>query len=185
MGVVEDSPHFNEIVRLLSSGKGGTYVSNYLFDNYGEKISHATLNRYKKSNIKIDEQVHQELENIIEKTVKEETDKKVELIETAENDKQLVAKKTAEQLQSLLDVSEDYPETVKKMEEEAKDPTSKISWKDVAKEKRNAKKLYLDYMKSQETNVEVNIDNNLGTFVDDSEVMRFINESEAEEQSSK
>ena len=185
MGKVESSPHFNEIVKLLSSGKGGTYVSNYLLDKYGEEISHTTLNIYKKDNIKIDEQVHQELENIIEQTVQEETDKQIESFETAENDKQLVAKKTAEQLQSLLDVSEDYPEAVKKMEEAADDPHSKISWKDVAKEKRNAKKLYLDYMKSQEQNVEVNIDNNLCGFVDDSEVVRFINESEAQKQDSK
>lgn len=181
MGKVESSQHFNEIVRLLSSGKGGTYVSNYLLENYGEEISHTTLNIYKKDNIDVDGKVRQELENILEQSVQEETDKKVESLETAENDKQLVAKKTAEQLQCLLDVSEDYPETVKKMEEEANDPLCKTSWKDVAKEKRNAKKLYLDYMKSQDTNVEVNVDNNLCGFVDDSEVVRFINESEAQE----
>lgn len=183
MSKVESSPHFNEIVRLLSSGKGGTFVSNYLWEKYEEEISHTTLNVYKKNNIDTDKKVKQELENIIEQTVQEETTNKIESIETAENDKQLVAKKTAEQLQSLLDVSEDYPETVKKMEEGADDPECKISWKDVAREKRNAKKLYLDYMKSQDTNVEVNV-NNLSNFVDDSEVLRFIDESEAEEPNS-
>lgn len=47
------------------------------------------------------------------------------------------------------------------MESEADDPDSNTSWKDVASEKRNAQKLYLDFIKSQENNVEVNVENNM------------------------
>ena len=72
-----------------------------------------------------------------------------------------IAEATAEQIQGLLDVSRDYPDAVRKMESEADNPDSNTSWKDVASEKRNAQKLYLDFIKSQENNVEVNVENNM------------------------
>ena len=45
---VETSSHYNEIVELLVAGYSPRYVSNYLDDEYNEKISHVALNNYKK-----------------------------------------------------------------------------------------------------------------------------------------
>ena len=180
MSKVESSLHFNEIVKLLSSGKGGTFVSEYLEREYGEKISPPTLNTYKRENIQDKQKITQELDNIIEESSQEQILKE----ETAEEDKQLTWKATGKQLFGLLNVSEGYEESVKKMEEEADDPTCKTTWKDVAAEKRRAGETFLNFMKSEETNVEVNVDNNLNSFVDESEVLRFIDESEAEESNS-
>lgn len=53
MGVVESSPHYLEILKLMLDGKSGRQIENHLFTNYGEKISHATLNTYKKQNADI------------------------------------------------------------------------------------------------------------------------------------
>ena len=48
---VETSPHFNEIVDLLVAGYSARYVSDYLSNEYNEKISHTALNNYKKANL--------------------------------------------------------------------------------------------------------------------------------------
>lgn len=50
---VELSPHFNEIVDLLVAGYSGRYVSDYLENQYNEKITHTTLNKYKKNNLNV------------------------------------------------------------------------------------------------------------------------------------
>ena len=50
---IETSPHYNEIVELLVAGYSGRYVSDYLQNEYNEKITHATLNKYKKNNLNV------------------------------------------------------------------------------------------------------------------------------------
>ena len=50
---VETSPHFNEIVDLLVAGYSGRYVSDYLLNEYNEKISHVALSKYKKNKLNI------------------------------------------------------------------------------------------------------------------------------------
>jgi len=50
---VETSPHYNEIVDLLVAGYSGRYVSDYLENQYNEKITHTTLNKYKKDKLNV------------------------------------------------------------------------------------------------------------------------------------
>lgn len=70
---IESSPHYNEIVDMLVAGYSGRRVSDYLLNEYGEKISHASLNRYKKDNLNVKAAVRQK---IIEKEKKKKEEKK-------------------------------------------------------------------------------------------------------------
>ena len=58
---VETSQHFNEIVDLLVAGYNGRYVSDYLQNKYNEKITHTTLNKYKKDNLNVKAAVKQKI----------------------------------------------------------------------------------------------------------------------------
>ena len=58
---VETSPHYNEIVELLVAGYSGRYVSDYLENEYGEKITHTTLIKYKKNNLNVKAAVKQKI----------------------------------------------------------------------------------------------------------------------------
>ena len=50
---VEQSIHYNEIVDLLLAGNSGRYVSDYLLNQYNEKISYKALNTYKKNKLNV------------------------------------------------------------------------------------------------------------------------------------
>ena len=50
---VETSPHYNEIVDLLVAGYSPRYVSDYLQNEYNEKISYVTLHKYKKDKLNV------------------------------------------------------------------------------------------------------------------------------------
>ena len=67
---------------------------------------------------------------------------------------------TAEQVQGLLNVGADFEENYKAMKRAVHYPDSKFTQKDVTEMSLKANKLYLDFIKSQDTNVEVNIENN-------------------------
>ena len=58
---VEASPHYNEIGDLLVAGYSGRYVSDYLLTEYNEKISHASLNKYRKNNLNVKAAVKQKI----------------------------------------------------------------------------------------------------------------------------
>ena len=76
---VESSPHYNKIVDLLVAGYSPRYVSNLLLDEYNEKISHATLNKYKKNNLNVKAAVKQKIiESEKEKAVEKEAGKKIQ-----------------------------------------------------------------------------------------------------------
>lgn len=90
---IETSPHFNEIVDLLLAGYSGRYVSDYLLNEYDEKITHATLNKYKKDNLNVkaavkkkvfEEEKKKKLKPSIEKAVEEQSGKQVESNESFE-----------------------------------------------------------------------------------------------------
>lgn len=94
---IETSPHFNEIVDLLLAGYSGRYVSDYLLNEYDEKITHATLNKYKKDNLNVKAAVKKKvfeeekkkktkkkLKPSIEKAVEEQSGKQVESNESFE-----------------------------------------------------------------------------------------------------
>ena len=59
--LIESSDHYNEIVARLSKGDSGAKVSEWLENQYNEKISPRTLNRYKSKNIKMQDRVEAEL----------------------------------------------------------------------------------------------------------------------------
>lgn len=82
---VETSPHYNEIVDLLVAGYSSRYVSDYLENEYNEKITHTTLNNYKKNNLNVKAAVR---EKIIQKQKEESQSKQA--------DKEIQAKESFE-----------------------------------------------------------------------------------------
>ena len=79
---VETSSHYNEIVELLVAGYSARYVSNYLDDEYNEKISHVALNNYKKNNLNVKAAVKKKIiekeKEKKQKSIDDAVDKKVE-----------------------------------------------------------------------------------------------------------
>lgn len=178
---VETSPHFEEIVNLLLQGKSGRKISAYLKNEYNEDIGFNAINNYRKKHIKLEDIVIQEVDNRLQekekaknqekekaenqkKYVEEVSEKKaIEQVDTAERITQAktnVVNKTADQVQGLLEVAENFPEDYKLLKIKAADPDSKVTQKDVANMSMNANKLYLDFIKKQDNNIEVNIENN-------------------------
>lgn len=72
---IETSSHYNEIVDLLVAGYSGRYVSDYLENQYNEKISYVSLNKYKKEKLNVKAAVKQK---IIEKEKEKATAKQAE-----------------------------------------------------------------------------------------------------------
>ena len=88
---VESSPHYNEIVDMLVAGYSGRHVSDYLLKEYGEKITHATLNKYKKDNLNVKAAVRQKIieeekqkKEGTEKAIEKETEKEINANESFE-----------------------------------------------------------------------------------------------------
>jgi len=80
---VETSPHFNEIVDLLVAGYSTRHVSDYLSNEYGEKISHAALNNYKKSKLNVKAAVRKKvIEKQKEKTIEKQANKQISATES-------------------------------------------------------------------------------------------------------
>ena len=184
--LVMSSDHYEEIHKKLAEGEPGASVHRWLLRTYNENISTRTLNRYKAKYITIaDEAIAIVNERKAIERKSESVHKKVEAVQNIESHDNAVANATAEQIQGLLEVGSNYPESVRKMREDAEDPNSKTEWKDVAAEERKAIATWCNFIKTQDTNVEVNVHNYLDGFVDESEVLRFINESESTEQNSK
>ena len=94
---VETSSHYNEIVELLVAGYSPRYVSNYLDDEYNEKISHVALNNYKKNNLNVKAAVKK-------KIIEKEKEKKQKSIDDA------VGKKVESELQAqeTFEIAADY-----------------------------------------------------------------------------
>lgn len=69
---ITSSSHYNEIVDLLVAGYSGRHVSEHLLNEYGEKISHTYLNKYKKECLNVKAAVR---EKIIEEQKKESQEK--------------------------------------------------------------------------------------------------------------
>ena len=169
---VAQSIHYNEIMDKIREGKSSREISRWLKDEYDEDIGHGAISRYKRDNLEA------EALDIADVNLKKDSEDPVDVEKKSIEEKHVsdranaiqegtaigkgIAEATAIQIQGLLRVSEDYPDAVRKMEIEADDPDSNTSWKDVASEKRNAQKLYLDFIKNQESNVEVNVENNMG-----------------------
>lgn len=170
---VEESPHFNEIVKRLSEGESGRKVSAWLENTYNEKISFAALNRYKSKNIRMEDRVEAELNKRAKKKKKKpkknkkvqaQTEKEVQRQadekETAEETINSVAETIAINMEGVASVAAQFPERFEEACKDAKDPDSNVTSKDVARLSLDANKLYNEYFKQDEP-VEVNINNGL------------------------
>ena len=165
---VESSPHYNEIVKRLSCGESGRRVSRWLEDTYNEKISFAALNRYRNNNIKMEDRVEaelnkrQEIKNKTENAVQEKADK----IEEAEDTMSIVAQTIANNMEGVAKVAAELPIIFNRAKDDAYNPDSKTEWKDVANISIQANRLYNDYFKHEESNVEININEGFGELAD-------------------
>lgn len=165
---VESSPHYNEIIKRLSCGESGRSVSRWLENTYNEKISFAALNRYKSKNIKIEDRVEaelnkrQELKNKTENAVQSQADK----IEAAEDTMSIVAQTIADNMEGVAKVASELPTIFGRAKQDARDPNSKTEWKDVANIAIQANKIYNDYFKHEEDNIEININEGFGELAD-------------------
>ena len=82
---VETSPHYNEIVDLLVAGYSPRYVSDYLKNEYNEKISYVTLHKYKKNNLNVKAAVRKKiLEKEKEEAHSKEADRQIRAKESFE-----------------------------------------------------------------------------------------------------
>ena len=166
---VEKSPHYEEIVTKLSRGESARSVSKWLENEYNEKISHAALARYNKNYISIEEKVEAELNRRAEekkkklqkeekklqkeKKIIQEADKR-EAVETTVNN---VAETIANNMEGVAKVAAQFPERFEQACHDALNPDSNVNSKDVAKLSLDANKLYNEYFKQDDTNVEVNV----------------------------
>lgn len=173
---VEKSPHYNEIVERLLSGESGRSVSKYLMDTYNEDIGYGAINSFKRNHLRIEERVEAEankllaqqqpttpdsaevLDDMVEEPIHETAKSQLR----AEQSTQFVVKEFAEVIIGMVSVAKNYPSDYERMKQEADNPNSPVTWKDVAQMSQSATKTTADYSKSQDTNVEVNV-NNLST----------------------
>ncbi len=184
---VELSPNYNEIVDLLLSGHSGRYVSDYLLNQYGEKISYRALNTYKKNKLNVKSAAKKK---IIEKEKKKILDKKVK---SNENFK----KEITREAQAEISVEAASTHIIKNYEraDELIESAVRIDIEKALEDYKNSpdfdegkyvdlilkyKKLGLDSMKYQtdlleDNTLNVNVTNEEELF-DEAEIMRILNE---------
>ena len=173
---VELSPHFNEIVDLLLSGHSTRFVSNYLENEYNEKISYVALSKYKKNKLNVKAEakkkiLEKEKEKLIKKNVKKAATKeaKAELsIEAATSYLTRNYERVATEDIDLLQALEDYKKSPDF--DEGKYLSLKIQ----------VQKLRLDHMKFEtdlleDNTLQVNVTNEDELF-DEAEIMRILDE---------
>lgn len=169
---VETSPHYNEIVELLVAGYSGRYVSDYLQNEYNEKISHVALNKYKKNNLNVKAAVKQKIlekekekkQKPINNAVQKEADKEIQAQETFE----LAADYRFKDIQKLDDLISQAEAINLDLDEQPYDPERH----DLYKEQRNkiklkelglkAVKLKYELLDEDELNVNVQNENVIG-----------------------
>ena len=184
---IESSDHFDEIVKRLSEGETGASVSAWLENTYNEKISVRTLNRYKR-NINMPKRVEAELNKRAEKKkkrkaqkkkkptkksknaeaqIEKEVQKQADKIEQSENDIQTVAETIATNMQGVAKVAAQLPEMFEKTKRQASNPDiPQVTFKDVTSLSIQANKIYADYFKHEEDNIEININEGFGDLAD-------------------
>lgn len=161
MGLIESSPHYLEILQMMLDNVSGRKISKHLKDNYGEEINYGTINKYKRDNADIASLIKQvELQ---QKTVENGKIKIVEdtITENAQAQEMIISKinqgiNVINFIREGLTIAES-----KKLFQKFFDDES-IPLKEKVQVAIQLAKLDLDWLKSDEPNVEVNIDNNIG-----------------------
>lgn len=151
---IEKSPHYHEIVNKLTAGESTRSVSNWLKKEYDEKISHTALATFYKKNISMEDKVEAELNRRAEE---QKVNDAVDTIETVNETVTTVAQTIADNMQGVAKVASRLPEMFSNAVTEASDPNCNTSFKDVANICIQANKIFSDYFKHQDTNVEVNV----------------------------
>lgn len=191
---VESSPHFNEIVDLLLAGETTRFVSDYLLNQYGEKISHVSLSKYKKNKLNVKaaakkKLIEKEKKKILKEKVKANKNFKEAITKEAEAELSIEAASTPitknyERAERFIESTEDM-DIIKELEDYKKSPDFEESkYIDL---KIKLQKLRLDFMKYQsdlleDNTLDVNVNNNSEDLFSDEDVLRFINESKSREQ---
>lgn len=190
---VESSEHFNEIVDLLLAGFSGRYVSDYLLNEYDEKISHVALNNYKKTHLNVNAEVKKELIEKEKKKLqkKRSKDTKKEVNKEVAKEESLTAAtniklKDVENLDKLISEANDIEIELDNLKhyDENYDPYKEQKLKlDYKKLGLQAIKTKHDILKDDNT-IDVNINQGLSELFDEDDILRFIDESKIDENSS-
>lgn len=178
---VELSPHFNEIVDLLLSGHSTRFVSNYLENEYNEKISYVALSKYKKNKLNVKAEakkkiLEKEKEKLIKKSVKKAATKeaKAELsIEAATS----YLTRNYERVEKFIEATEDI-DLLQALEDYKTSPD--FDEGKYLSLKIQVQKLRLDHMKFEtdlleDNTLQVNVTNEDELF-DEAEIMRILDE---------
>lgn len=178
---IESSPHFNEIVDLLLAGQTTRFVSDYLLNEYNEKISHVALSKYKKNKLNIKAAAKKKLfekekEKLIKQNAKKTATKeaKAELsIEAATSYLTRNYERVEQFIESTADIDiiqalKDYKKSPDYDESKYLDFIIKLQ------------KIKLDHMKYEtdlleDNTLNVNVNNEEDLF-DEAEIMRILNE---------
>lgn len=183
---VENSEHFNEIVDLLLSGFSGRHVSDYLLNEYDEKISHAAITRYKNNHLNVNAEVkkkliHEEKKKLQKKkkaTAKEVSKEliKDESISAAANIKYKDVKILDELISDAKNIklNLDGFDTDEVPHDPYKEEKLKMDYKKLGLQ---AIKVKHDILKDDNT-LDVNINHGLSDLFDEEDILRFIDESE-------
>lgn len=170
---VEQSPHFNEIVDLLLEGWSSRKVSSYLKEQYDEDIGYNAVNTYRKNHLNVDAAVNNEMEKEkLKLAVEKETARKTK----AQKHFEKAVQKGVSTRKLLQVIISDGPEL---WEQLLNDDTISLDVK--VKLVLQASKQEQDWVKNDESNVEVNINNSLSSLFDDDLIEEVLHESETTE----
>lgn len=176
---VESSPHFKEIVDLMVIGKSGRSISQYLKEKYDEDIGFNAINVYRRNHIHMEDRVEAELNKRAEKkkkkaqkkkkqppknmddsikdTVQEQVNEQADIKESVDDTISSVTQTIADNMEGVAKVAAELPLIFERVKKDAENQESKTEWKDVANLSIQANKIYNDYFKHEENNIEINI----------------------------
>lgn len=195
---IEKSDHYEEIHEKLLTDTSRN-VSDWLEETYGEKISYRTLERYKKNKIRMEERVEAEFNKLAEEESKEIVDDSEDIVEknieqkTKDTISEIVSKEKstedlsntvavtmANNMKGVAKVASELPSMFEKAKRDALDPDTNVTFKDVANICIQANKIFSDYFKDTEPDIEVNVNNDIISLSDSIEKSRqkYLQETE-------
>ena len=135
---VLQSPHVNQILDWIDENKSSRWISRELEKQYNENIGHGAISNFRKKNITAEalEIVNNQLKKESKENPKNEKikSKVSEVVQNkAEKEIQInsLVEATAKQYRGVLNVADNFEADYYKLRDEAEDPQSKTSWKDV------------------------------------------------------
>lgn len=163
---VETSPHFNEIVDLLLDGWSGRKLSEYLKKQYNEDIGFNAINNYRKNYLDVESEADMIVKEKKAAAIKKEASKRDKAQENF--DKAVERNVNA---QSVIELAVSYGGDV--VEEVMNNPD--IPSLDKARLIKDFVKLNIDLIKTDDTYVDVNVNNNMSSYFDEDKVREILN----------